>query len=202
MNANTPENRLTDLEADIRFILEVDNLKYVNRRARLIEEPARLENTAEHSWHVALMAVVLHRYANEEVDLLHTLKMLLVHDIVEIDAGDTFAYGDQSTKAVREEAAAHRIFGLLPPDQRDEYTELWHEFDAAATPEAHFANAVDRLMPALHNYYGTHGTWKEHGVRWDQAQARLHPIDDGSHALWEYLAPLLDKARERGDLSE
>lgn len=189
-----------DLSADMRFILEVDNLKHVQRRARLLTDPPRLENTAEHSWHVALMAVVLSGYANQPVDLLRTLKMLLVHDIVEIDAGDTFAYGDQSSKAAREEAAAERIFGILPAQQRGEFVSLWHEFDAATTAEARFANAVDRLMPALHNYFGVQGTWKEHGIRYDQALVRLRPIDNGSHALWEYLSPLIEDALARGDL--
>jgi putative hydrolase of HD superfamily len=187
------------LEQQIAFILEVDKRKGVLRKARVLDS-RRFENSAEHTWHIALMAMILHEHASEPVDLLRTLKMLLVHDIVEIDAGDTFAYGDQSHKAGSEAAAAQRIFGLLPADQFAECLALWLEFEARVTPEARFANAVDRLMPALHNLHGEGGTWREHSVSWDQVERRLSPIGLGGPALWEWLQPRLEAARLRGDI--
>lgn len=189
-----------DLARRIAFVIEVDKLKEIERRSHVFTS-ARRENSAEHSWHVALMATVLHPYADEPVDLLHAIKMLLVHDIVEIDAGDTFAYADQSSKAGDEAAAATRIFGLLPPAQRDEFTALWEEFDENATPEARFANAMDRLMPALHNLYGGGGTWREHNVTRAQLDRRLSPIGDASRSLWAWFEPLLDEAVARGDIA-
>ncbi len=188
-----------DLARRITFILEVDKLKEIERRTHLLGS-GRRENTAEHSWHVALMATVLHPYANEPVDLLHTIKMLLVHDIVEIDAGDTFAFADQSHKANDEAMAAARIFGLLPAADQAELAALWEEFDARQTPEARFANAMDRLMPALHNYFGNGGTWREHGVSLQQVDRRLSPIGDGSTEIWQWFRPLLDEAVARGDI--
>lgn len=193
------EVSLERMARQIAFLVEVDRLKEVLRQTMVLQSRRR-ENTAEHSWHVALLAMTLHEYANEPVDLLHVIKMLLVHDIVEIDAGDTFAFGDQSHKAVDEEAAALRIFGLLPADQREEYTRLWHEFDARQTPESRFANAMDRLMPALHNYYGEGGTWYMHNVTWDQVLGRMTPIGDGSRTLFAWLYPLLEDALNRGDI--
>jgi putative hydrolase of HD superfamily len=189
-----------DLARRIAFVLEIDRLKEVERRTHVLES-GRRENSAEHSWHVALMAAVLHPYANEPLDLLHTIKMLLVHDIVEIDAGDTFAYADQSSKAADETEAAVRIFGLLPDVQRKEFVTLWEEFEARSTPEARFANAMDRLMPALHNYYGGGGTWREHNVTRGQVEQRLAPIGDGTGSLWAWLQPLLDEAVARGDIA-
>ena len=187
------------MEQQVRFILELDRLKEVLRRSMLLHS-GRRENTAEHSWHITLTALILSEYADGTLDMLHAIKMLLVHDIVEIDAGDTFAFADQSRKASSEEQAADRIFGLLPPDQARELGDLWREFDARVTPEARFANAMDRLMPALHNYFGHGGTWREHGVSWEQVQARLSPIGDGAPAVWDYLQPLLAAARARGDI--
>lgn len=194
----TPPNRL---EQQIEFILEVDKLKHVLRRSRLIANQ-RFENSAEHSWHIALMAMLLAEYSNEPIDLLHTLKMLLIHDIVEIDAGDTFAYGDQAGKSESEATAAARIFGLLPVDQRDELMALWREFEDRVTPEARFANAVDRLMPVLHNLHTGGGSWRDHQVILDQVIQRVAPIGDGSQPLWEFLEPQLRAAVQEGLLSE
>lgn len=188
------------LSRQIAFLVEVDRLKEVLRQTMLLES-GRRENSAEHSWHVALLAITLHEYTNAPIDLLHVVKMLLVHDIVEIDAGDTFAFGDQSHKAADEEAAALRIFGLLPDDQCEEFIALWREFDARATSEARFANAMDRLMPALHNYNGGGGTWRAHGVRWDQVLGRMSPIGEGAEDLYAWLYPLLEEARDRGDIA-
>lgn len=189
------------LDSQIAFILETDRLKEVLRQTMLLQS-GRRENTAEHSWHVALLAITLAEYAAEPIDLLHVLKMLLVHDIVEIDAGDTFAFGDQSNKAADEEAAAQRIFGLLPADECEEYSALWHEFEARSTPEARYANAMDRLMPALHNYYGNGGTWRLHHVNMSKVMARMAPIDDGAPELYDWLEPRLFEALARGDIAQ
>ena len=187
------------LHAQLAFLLEIDRLKRILRRTSLVGGDRR-ENSAEHSWHLAVMAMVLAEHANEPVDMLHVLKMLLIHDIVEIDAGDTFAYDVQANqdKEAREQAAAERIFGLLPDDQCHELRALWEEFDARTTPEARFANAIDRLMPALQNYANGGGTWHAHGVDFAAVTRRLQPIGDGSDALWEYVAAMLDDAVERG----
>ena len=187
------------LARQLHFLVEVDHLKEIYRRTVLIGSRRR-ENSAEHSWHVTLLALTLYEYAAEPVDMLHVVRMLAVHDIVEIDAGDTFAYADQSSKATLEAAAATRIFGLLPPDQCAEFTALWQEFDARATAEARFANAMDRLMPVLHNYYTEGGTWREHRVRLDAVMARLSPIGDGAPDVWAFVQSLLDEAVARGDI--
>ena len=191
------------LNAQLTFLLEIDRLKRVLRRTSLVGGERR-ENSAEHSWHLAMMALVLADYANEPVDLLHTIKMLLVHDIVEIDAGDTFAYDVQANldKEAREQAAAERIFGLLPPDQCDVVRALWEEFDARQTPEARFANALDRMMPALQNYANDGGTWRMAGVDYAAVVRRLHPIDDGSHMLWQHVDAMLTDAVASGLIRE
>lgn len=189
----------TRLRRQIEFIVEVDRLKTVLRQTSLVGG-SRQENSAEHSWHIALMAVVLAEYANESTDLLHTLKMLLIHDTVEIDAGDTFAYDTVGAldKEEREDRAARRIFGLLPVDQRDEFYALWLEFEARITPEARLANAMDRLMPSLHNFNNGGGTWGRDGITHARVVDRLNPIDDGSHELWAYIEKMLDDAVEQG----
>src|SRR6056297_294642 len=155
------------LEQQVAFILEIDRLKTIYRRTYLTDT-SRFENSAEHSWHIAVMAMLLAEHANTlEVDQLRVIKMLLIHDLVEIDAGDTFAYDTaaHADKAAREQAAADRLFGLLPADQAAEFRALWDEFESRQTPEAKFAGALDRLQPLLHNLY-THGrSWREHGVR-------------------------------------
>jgi putative hydrolase of HD superfamily len=190
------DSRLT---SQLAFIREIDRLKRILRRTSLIGGDRR-ENSAEHSWHLAMMALVLAEHANAPVDLLHTLKLLLVHDIVEIDAGDTFAYDVQANldKEARERAAAERIFGLLPADQCAELRGLWEEFDARVTPEARFANALDRLMPALQNYENGGGTWHAAGVDREAVYRRLQPIEEGSQVLWEYLETMLADAVARG----
>jgi putative hydrolase of HD superfamily len=187
------------LQRQIAFLLEIDRLKRILRRTSLVGGERR-ENSAEHTWHISVAAMVLAEYANAPVDLLHVLKMLLVHDIVEIDAGDTFAYdvGAQGDKLQREQAAAARIFGLLPPDQCAEVQALWEEFDAATTAEARFANAVDRLLPVLHNMSNGGGTWREHNVDIAAAQRRLSPIGDGAQSLWEYVETVLAAAVAQG----
>ena len=191
----------TRLEQQIAFILEIDHLKSVLRRSYLLSED-RHENSAEHSWHLSVMALVLAEYANAEVDMLRVLKMLLVHDVVEIDSGDTYVYdaAGNDTKAERENAAARRIFGLLPEDQAAELSALWQEFEARQTPEAKFAAALDRLMPLLHNYHTQGRSWQEHGITESQVLRLNRHIADGSETLWNYAEALIQEAAKSGHL--
>ena len=192
------------LERRIAFILEVDKLKQVFRGTYLLDG-SRKENDAEHSWHLALMAILLHPYARDnDIDLLRVIKMLLIHDLVEIDAGDTFRYDEEGnkTKALREQAAADRIFNILPPGQAEEIRALWDEFEAMETPEAKFAAALDRLQPLLHNYHTQGKTWREYGVTADQVIAKNKQINEGSETLWRYAEAMIMDAVEKGYLPE
>ncbi len=176
------------LERQLQFLLEIDRLKTVLRRT-LLTDRSRRENSAEHSWHIALMAVLLAEYAPPGTNIDRVVRMLLVHDLVEIDAGDTFAY-DTAGNAIREDrerAAADRIFGLLPQIQGDELRALWEEFEAGASADARFALAIDRLQPLLQNVNAEGGTWRSHGVTQDQVLARMSPIADASQTLWRYV---------------
>lgn len=190
------------LQQQINFILEIDKLKQVLRQTSLIDQ-SRKENDAEHSWHLAVMAILLSEYAAKEVDIVRVLKMVLVHDLVEIDAGDTFCYDSEAVKdqAEREQRAASRIFGLLPTDQAAELRTVWEEFEARKTPEACFAAALDRLQPLLHNYHTQGGTWKQSGVSLDKVMARTRPIALGSSSLGEFADSLIQAALEQGFLS-
>ncbi|MBZ0300001.1 MAG: HD domain-containing protein [Anaerolineae bacterium] len=190
-------------ERQLRFILEVDQLKQVLRRNYLINGERR-ENSAEHSWHIVLAATILAEYSDEPVDLRHVLKMLAVHDIVEIDAGDTFAYdvAGNADKDTREQTAADRIFGLLPDDQRDELRALWDEFEALVSPEARFARAVDMLMPMLHNRYSGGRGWQENGVTSGQVLKRQIQIGAASGTLWEKAQAVVAEAVALGYLSK
>lgn len=187
------------LAQQLEFILEIDRLKEVLRRSLLLKSKRR-ENSAEHSWHLAMLALVLAEHANEAVDLLHTLKLLLIHDIVEIDAGDTYAYDDDSHdgKHEREREASERIFGLLPPDQSAEMRGLWEEYEAQATPEARFALALDRFMPFLHNYHTGGITWRENRVTRAKVEDRMAPVGQGSPVLGEVVAAIVEQATESG----
>ena len=191
------------LEQQIRFIVEIDKLKSVYRRTYLINEN-RNENTAEHSWHLAMTAMVLAEYSNEPVDVLKVIKMALIHDIVEIDAGDTFVYDLQalSDKAERERAAADRLFRLLPDDQGQEFRRLWEEFESRESPEARFAAALDRFVPQLHNYYTSGGSWREHGITHDRVVAKNVTMKEGAARLWDWTIKLLDDAVRKGFLSK
>jgi putative hydrolases of HD superfamily len=192
---------LSRLERQIAFIVELDKLKQVLRQTRLMDG-SRRENDAEHCWHVALMAVVLAEHAGAGIDVLRVLKMLLIHDVVEIDAGDTFLYAavDAAAVAERETRAAERIFGLLPPDQAGELRALWEEFEARRSAEAKFARALDRLEPLLQNHRNGGGTWREHGVTVEQVLAKKHIVADGSAALWAFAVELIDDSLARGYL--
>jgi putative hydrolase of HD superfamily len=187
------------LDRQLRFVIEIDKLKRVLRQTMLMDA-TRSENSAEHSWHLSLMAILLEEYSPRPVDLGRVLRMVLVHDIVEIDAGDTFCYDVEANlgKAMREEAAAERIFGLLPPEQGFELRSLWEEFEAEITPEARFATALDRLQPLLHNLQTGGGTWRIHGVAREQVLARMQPIRAAMPDLWPFVELSLARAVEQG----
>ena len=191
------------LSQQLVFLAEADQLKRVLRRTSLIGGD-RLENTAEHSWHFALMALTLAEHAPVPLDLTRVLKIALIHDLVEIDAGDSFVYDTSAMadKAEREEAAAERIFGLLPADQATEYRALWDEFEAQETPEAKFAAAVDRLCGMLPNYKNSGGSWVEHGVSAERVTARNAPIGVGAPALWDVARGWIAEAVEKGWIAE
>jgi 5'-deoxynucleotidase YfbR-like HD superfamily hydrolase len=174
------------LAAQLEFLLEVDALKRVDRRTRIVGG-SRLENTAEHSWHLALFALVLAEHSDEPVDLGRVLAMAVVHDLVEVDAGDTFAYdaAGEAHKPERERLAADRLFGLLPPEQGAQLRALWEEYERGDTPEARFAMAVDRLQPMLLNHADGGRTWREHGISADRVLARNASIGLASASLWE-----------------
>ena len=188
----------------IEFILEADKLKSVSRRTTLLDR-SRQENSAEHSWHIALLVLILSEYADDDnLDPLQVIKLLLAHDLVEIDADDTYCYdkiGEQTQK-MRETKAADRIFNILPADQADAFRALWDEYEAKDTPESKFANALDRLQPFLHNYFSRGHTWQKHGIQKSQVIARMQPVDDGSHFLWDYVSRLIDDAVEKGFLAK
>ena len=196
-------DHLTDrLARQLLFIVEVDRLKSVIRRT-LLTDQSRRENSAEHSWHLAVMASVLSEYAHRPVNLERVIRMILVHDIVEIDAGDTFAYDVEghSDKDERERAAGKRLFGLLPKEQREEMWDLWREFEDGATVEARFANAMDRMQPMLHNVLTEGHTWRQHGVLKHQVLERNAVIEEGAPELWEYVVRFVEEAVENGLLS-
>lgn len=188
----------------IEFIIEADKLKKVTRRTTLLDV-SRQENSAEHSWHIALLVLILSEYADDDnLDALRVIKLLLAHDLVEIDADDTYCYDEVGgqTQKIRETKAAERIFNILPSDQADAFRALWDEFEAKATPESRFANALDRLQPFLHNYFTRGYTWQKHGIRKDQVIKRMRTVDDGSHHLWNYVSNLIDDAVEKGFLKK
>lgn len=189
------------LQKQFQFLIELDKLKSVFRRSILSHEN-RLENSGEHSWHVTVVALVLIEYANESIDLLKVMKMLLLHDIVEIDAGDVYIYDKAGNegKVDREREAAERIFGLLPDDQCLEFRELWEEFEAKKTAESQFAGACDRLIPLLHNYHAKGHSWKEHGVEMANVYEINHVIEHGSKQLWEAAREIIEESVAKGYL--
>ncbi len=194
---------MTDFEKQINFIMESDKLKNIGRQTYL-GDASRKETDAEHSWHLALMAVVLSGCSNEAIDVLKAVKMALLHDVIEIDAGDTYAYDMEGnrTKREREAKAADRIFGLLPEAQAREYRQLWEEFEAMETPEAKFVNMLDKVQPILQNDASGGKSWAEHGVRLSQVLARNARTHEGSEKLWDYAESLLEKNAQKGVFAE
>ncbi|MCF7482248.1 HD domain-containing protein [Vibrio sp. J1-1] len=188
------------LEKQLKLLIELDQLKNVLRRTRIKSAGGRLENSGEHSWHVALMAVLMEEHANAPVDICRVMKMLLIHDVVEIDAGDTFVYDTAASKeqAEKEIKAAERLFGMLPRDQGKELLALWHEFEAAQTDDAKYAKALDRLIPMLLNYHNDGQSWKEHGVTREQALTINKRIELGSVTLWDKAKEIIENATDKG----
>jgi putative hydrolase of HD superfamily len=194
---------MTRLEQQMAFILEMDQEKEILRQT-FLADGSRREGDAEHAWHLALMCLLLHEYANEPIDVLHTMSMVLIHDLIEIDAGDTYAYDEKGneTKRERELAAAERIFRILPEDQGVFLRGLWDEFEAGETPEARFANALDKVQPVLLNDASGGKAWVSHGVGRDQILARNAHTPEGSQVLWEYAREIIDKNVELGRIRE
>lgn len=201
-SGTSPSSEPSRLDRQLAFLLEIDRLKTVLRRS-LLADASRRENSAEHSWHLAMAVVVLAEHAAPEVDLSRVLLMVLVHDVVEIDAGDTYFYDHaaRAAKAEREREAAERIFGLLPAEQGRELREAWEEFEARETAEARFAYAVDRLQPLLLNVATRGSTWREHGVDAGQVLAAHEPIGEASPELGERARQWIEGAVAEGWLA-
>lgn len=198
----------TRIEKQFRFFREIDREKMIERQTYLTDG-IRKENDAEHAWHMALMTVLLSEYANEKIDVLKTVTMLLIHDIVEIDAGDTYAYDENGKKdqQIRETKAAQRIFGLLPKDQGEKLKKLWEEFEEGKTPEARFAHTMDNIQPMMLNDATDGRSWMEHQVCLSQILGRNAHTADGSEVLWEFaqktmLMPNIEKGRIRQDIEK
>ena len=180
------ESRLSRIEQQFAFIKEIDGVKKIGRQSYL-KDGSRKENDAEHSWHLAMMALLMGEYANDTIDLLRVISMVLVHDIVELDAGDTYAYDEagNATKRERELAAADRIFHILPEDQAEYLNDLWEEFEENITPESKFAHTLDNIQPMMLNDATDGKAWKEHQVKLSQIMKRQEKTKDGSVSLWE-----------------
>lgn len=191
------------LKKQMEFMVEIDKVKHIMRQTYLADG-SRKENDAEHSWHLALMAVLLKEYANEDVELSRVVPMVLIHDLVEIDAGDTYAYDEAgaATKNEREKKAADRIFHLLPEDQGAWVRSLWDEFEAYETPEAKFAHVLDNCQPLLLNHASGGKSWAEHGVKKSQIYKRNEHTKEGSEIIWEYMKELIDQHIRLGNVAD
>jgi len=195
-----PINRLL-MQMD--FIKEIDKLKYIQRKTKLFNSD-RHENDAEHSWHLAMMVMVLAEYANEPVDVLKVIKMVLIHDIVEIDAGDIFLYDTTKnhSNTAEELIAAHRIFGILPEDMYQDFLAIWTEFEDGITNEAKFAKVVDRLEPVLQNISNQGGTWTEFEVSFERVYQTLALIKDSSTVIWDHLEEIIEDFRSKTNITQ
>ena len=192
-----------NLLKQVNFIKEIDKLKYIQRKTKLFNSD-RHENDAEHSWHLAMMTIVLAEHSDAPIDVLKVLKMVLIHDIVEIDAGDTFIYDSlkNHTNTDEELVAAKRIFGLLPEEQANEFITIWQEFEEGVTNEAKFAKSMDRFEPLLQNTSNNGGTWAEFNVDYQKVYDKKKAIKQGSASLWSYSENLLNKSVEKGILKK
>ena len=191
------------LKKQLRFIVEIDKVKNIFRQTYLADA-GRKENDAEHSWHLAVAAFLLKEYAAEEVDVLKVILMVLIHDLVEIDAGDTYAYDAEGaeTKRAREEAAADRIFRILPEDQGMYFRELWEEFEAYESADARYAHLLDNFQPLLLNHESGGLSWREHGVKKSQIYKRNERIEETSPQIWEKMKEIVDKHIQLGDVKD
>lgn len=193
----------TNLQQQVAFIKEIDKLKYIQRKTKLFNSD-RNENDAEHSWHLALMTLVLAEHADKPIDVLKVVKMVLIHDIVEIDAGDIFIYDTlkNHTNTEQEAIAAQRIFGLLPKEQAEEFIAIWQEFEDGITDEAKFAKAMDRFKPLLQNTSNNGGTWREFDVPYQKVYDKKKAIKEGSGVIWDYAENLINESVEKGILQK
>jgi putative hydrolase of HD superfamily len=191
------------LERQIQFLIEIDKTKQIFRKTKLFDK-SRFENAAEHAWRLALMALVLGEYVNEKIDLAKIIKMILIHDIVEIDAGDTIVYDTKSrTEAQEKESlAAERIFGILPEDQKNTFITLWKEFEERRSPEAKFAAAIDRFEPILQNRLTDYYAWKAHGISYAQLQDGNRHIQDGSEVIWAVVQEIFSEAKDKSEIKD
>ena len=189
------------LKKQLDFALEIDKEKNILRQTHLSGH-GRNENDAEHAWHMAIMAYLLREYSNEPVDITRVMLMCLIHDVVEIDAGDTYAYDEEGkkTQKAREEAAKERIYSLLPEDQKEELAAIFEEFEESKTPESKFAHAMDNLQPLMLNNSNDGGDWREHGVSAKQVYGRQSRTKEGSEKLYEVTDQIIKKHREKGNL--
>lgn len=194
---------MTRLEQQIAFIVEIDKVKNIFRQTYLADRN-RKENDAEHSWHIAIMAILLQEYAKEPVDVLKVITMVLIHDLVEIDAGDTYAYDEEgaATKRERELQAAERIFGILPEDQGKYFRELWDEFEAYETADAKYAHLLDNFQPLLLNDASGGVSWGEHEVKKAQIYKRNDRIPETSETIWEYMKSVIDTNISKGNIRD
>lgn len=192
-----------NLEKQVAFIKEIDKVKYILRQSRLFNSDRR-ENDAEHSWHLAVMAIVLAEHSDKPIDLLKVLKMVLIHDIVEIDAGDTFFYSSTENHDNRENelVAAKRIFGILPNKQAEELIAIWNEFEDAETDEAKFAKSLDRFEPLLQDAVNDGGSWAEFDVPYQKVYELNKTIKNGSTTMWDYAKDLINDSVEKGNLKK
>ena len=195
--------QIDNLLQQISFIKEIDKIKYIQRKTRLFNSD-RNENDAEHSWHLAMMAIVLAEHANGPIDILKVLKMVLIHDVVEIDAGDIFIYDTEKnhTNTDEERIAANRIFGMLPKEQAFELISIWEEFESGETNEAKFAKSIDRFEPLLQNVSNNGGAWTEFGVNFKKVYEKKKEIKHGSATLWNYAEKLINESVEKGILKK
>ncbi len=204
LNQKLTLNQVQRLQQQIEFMLEIDKLKHILRRT-ILTDRSREENSAEHSWHIAMAVFLFSEYAQDQnIDWYRVIKMLLVHDLVEIDAGDTYCYDHQSRKdqAQREQKAAERIFKILPLDQSRSFRELWDEFENRETPESKYANALDRFQPFLQNYATKGQIWRKNDITRHQVMDRMKPVYDGAPLLWNLVELLIDDAVQKKYLAE
>jgi putative hydrolase of HD superfamily len=199
LNQKLIPDQIQRLQQQIEFMIEIDKLKHTLRRT-ILTDRSREENSAEHSWHIAMAVFLFSEYAqNQEIDLYRVIKMLLVHDLVEIDAGDTYCYDHQGRHEQdrREQQAAERIFKILPPDQSRSFRALWDEFEDRDTPESKYANALDRFQPFLQNYFTKGQIWRKNNITRRQVMDRMQPVFDGAPLLWYLVTLLIDDAVQK-----
>jgi putative hydrolase of HD superfamily len=203
LNQKLVPDQIQRLQQQIEFMMEIDKLKQISRKT-ILTNRSREENSAEHSWHIAMAVFLFSEYAQDKkIDLYRVIKMLLVHDLVEIDAGDTYCYDHQGRQdqSRREQEAAERIFKILPPDQSRSFRALWNEFENRDTPESKYANALDRVQPFLQNYFTKGQIWRENNITSRQVKERMRPVVDGAPLLWNLVNLLIDDAVQKNYLA-